>query len=287
MGIEMRIEGFELLLARKELRKKDTLQCILSKTGYEIPPGETGKSLIQKIIRRAQSSEALKVLNNDQLYRICSDLGIHVGGSKDDRISRIIAFYDKIQIKTKEAEDPREVYFEHFSELSFRNRELLRAKGIIDKDLDIEHYFEKATDYIFEKMLNHTPLKQPGSNRPDGLVTFKDMYIMWDNKSKEEPGLVNLQEHISQFDSYMNHSDKPVPSFMVIAPGFTSESELLAIRYSAENINRNILLITAAEFAELAEKWSSEKNKRRDEPFPLGLFVNSGRFKKAIISQLM
>ena len=151
----------------------------------------------------------------------------------------------------------------------------------------MEHYFEEATQYLFEEMLNHNPLNQPGSNRPDGLISFKDMYLMWDNKSKEEPGLVNLKDHIKQFDGYMNNSDKPVPIFLVIAPDFTTESELLSITYSAKNINRSIVLITAAELKAIAEKWNCESNKRRDEPFPLGLFGNSGRFNQKIVDQLI
>jgi hypothetical protein len=287
VGAEMRTEGYELLLARKELKKKVALQKILAKSGYEILPYDSTKSLVEKVLRRVRPSEALSTLTADQLYQICSELGIHVTGSKEEKISRIVGFYDKMQIKTKEAEDEREVYFEHYAELAFRNRELLRAKGLIDKDLEIEHHFEEATRFIFEKLLNHTPLVQPGANRPDGLISFKDMYLMWDNKSKEEPGQVNLRDHLNQFNGYMDHSDKPVPVFMVIAPNFTPESEICAIKYSSEHINRNILLITASELAELAEMWSSEKNKRREEPFPLGLFVNSGRFKRGIIGQLI
>ena len=113
------------------------------------------------------------------------------------------------------------------------------------------------------------------------------MYLMWDNKSKESPGHINLKDHIKQFDYYMSNSDKPVPIFLVIAPDFTPDSELLAIQYSAEKISRNVVLITAKELKEVAEKWRSSKNKRRDEPFPLGLFGNSGRFNKEAVSKLI
>ncbi|MCD6595222.1 hypothetical protein J7L68_06070 [bacterium] len=287
LGKEIRNEGYKLLLERKEIRKKIVLQKILSKNGYKDLSDDKVDSLKQKIIRRVSPSSALEIFTNEQLYNMCSELGIAVSGSKTERIKRIIEYFDKMQIKTGDNKDPRAVYYEHFVELAFRERELLRAKNLIEKDLQIEHYFEQATQYLFENKLNHNPLNQPGSNRPDGLISFKDMYLMWDNKSKEKPGLVNLKDHIKQFDGYMNNSDKPVPIFLVIAPDFTPESELLAFTYSAEKINRNIVLITAAELKAISEKWSSKNNKHRDEPFPLGLFGNSGRFNKKIIDQLI
>ena len=101
---------------------------------------------------------------------------------------------------------------------------------------------------------------------------------MWDNKSKESPGFVNLKEHIKQFHEYMEKSDKQVPIFLVVAPGFTEESELIAVRYTSDNLGRNIVLITAEELKCLAEQWSCKENKRHDEPFPLGLLAKVGRF---------
>jgi len=99
---------------------------------------------------------------------------------------------------------------------------------------------------------------------------------MWDNKSKESP--VNLSDHIAQFDRYMNRANKPVPAFLVIGPDFTSDSEFIAISYTAEQIGRNIALIRANDLKELAELWDSQDNRRRGEPFPLGLFARSGLF---------
>ena len=109
---------------------------------------------------------------------------------------------------------------------------------------------------------------------------------MWDNKSKEEPGLVSLKEHIKQFHDYMEQSDKAVPIFFVIAPHFTEDSELSAVQYTSEHLDRNIVLITAGELKYLAEKWSSEENRRRDEPFPLGLLARSGRFNTKLLDAI-
>ena len=107
---------------------------------------------------------------------------------------------------------------------------------------------------------------------------------MWDNKSKESP--VNLRDHIGQFDSYMDQADKPVPIFLVVGPEFTPESETEAIRYHAQHFDRNVTLITAAELQRLAEEWSSNQHKNRDEPFPLGLLAATGRFDRDKLGKL-
>lgn len=81
----------------------------------------------------------------------------------------------------------------------------------------------------------------------------------------------------------MENANKPVPIFLVIAPDFTEDSEKVAFNYTAENINRNIVLINAKELKELAEEWASPDNKKHDEPFPLGLLARSGRFNRSLL----
>jgi hypothetical protein len=84
----------------------------------------------------------------------------------------------------------------------------------------------------------------------------------------------------------MNKADKKVPIFLIIAPGFTEESKGEAIRYHARHFDRNIVLITAGELKSLAEEWASEKNKNREEPFPLGMLSTNGRFNRTRLGRL-
>jgi hypothetical protein len=139
---------------------------------------------------------------------------------------------------------------------------------------------------LFQTKLGHTPLKQSGSNHPDGLLSLKSDYLMWDNKSKDQPGLFNLKDCIPQFDAYMTQADKRVPIFLVIAPAFTEESEVESIKYHAEHFDRNIVLITAAELKALAEEWSSPLNKNRETPFQLGLLAASGRYDRRRLGKI-
>ncbi len=84
----------------------------------------------------------------------------------------------------------------------------------------------------------------------------------------------------------MENAEKPVPIFLVIGPSFTEESEFEAIRYRAQHFDRAITLITASELHELAEEWASPGNKRREEPFPLGLLGVNGRYSRVQLGKL-
>ena len=282
LGVEIRRYGYQQMLLAKYVKKKSYLQATLKKCGIPIA-NESVPELQEKILESVKPSVLIgglsprDGLSNEDLYAWCSELHLPVAGTKQERIDRIIEFYDNLEEVGKAEEgDPRIVWYQYFTELASRDIQGLRAQQIVDKDLEIEHDFEAATAYLFEEKLNHPPLKQAGTEHCDGLLSFRDTYIMWDNKSKEKP--VNLADHIAQFDRYMSKSEKPVPVFLVIGPDFTPDSEAVAMAYMAENIGRNVALITASDLKELAELWSSESNKRNAEPFPLGLFARSGRF---------
>ena len=290
LGIEIRPDNYKQLLRYKLVHKKNFLQNALANAALDYNPSENLEALMERVVRNIPPSSLLaphppRGPSNEALSKWCSELGLSTSGSKHDRIQRIVARYDSFQIRPPD-QDKRAAWFEVYEALARRDYELLRKSGVISKDIQTESKFEDATTYLFETKLNHSPLRQPGVNKPDGLVSFKDMYLMWDCKSKESPGLVHLQDHLKQFDGYMEKSDKPVPVFLVIGPGFTEDSGIVALQYSAEHLNRNIVLITAKELKSLALEWKSERNKRRDEPFPLGLFKKPGRFDRRLLGKL-
>lgn len=211
-------------------------------------------------------------LDSSVLSAWCGEIGLNVSGTKNVLIERILAFYDsmrKIELKTK---DEREKLISVYEQLANRDLKFLRANKIIEKDLQCEHLFEDATNYLFEKMLLNKPLTLTGTDHPDGKLTFKDKYIMWDNKSKESS--VNLKDHIQQFERYINSSDKDVVVFMVIAPDFTPQSAQLCVDFSLNN-DTQILLITANELKQVAELW---QKKNPTQSFNLGYFKQNGRF---------
>ena len=282
LGKEIRRYGYRQLLQTKYVRKKSYLQEVLGKCELSFG-NETVPELQDKIVESVPPSvllggvSAKDGLNSEDLRAWCAELQLPVTGSKAERIARIIDFYDQLEeLTASDEEDPRRVWYLLYDEFARRDSKALRGQQVIEKDIEMERCFESATAFLFEDKLNHVPLKQAGAEHCDGLLAFRDTYVMWDNKSKETP--VALAEHLKQFDRYMDKSEKPVPAFIVIAPDFTPDSESIALAYTAENIGRNISLITASELKELAELWASEDNKRNSEPFPLGLFARSGRF---------
>ena len=287
LGREIKIPNYAMLLKHKLVRRKNYLQQSLDKACVGWNGSDTAEALVQRVLVSVQPSFLLggagprDGLSNEDLYAWCSELELPVSGTKQERIARIVAYYDSLRQAIEPSRDERAAWYDVYEALAARDCSSLRARRIISKDIEVEHKFEDATSYLFERKLNHGPLKQAGTNHPDGLLSFKDMYLMWDNKSKESD--VPLRDHLKQFNDYMEKADKPVPVFLVIAPSFTQDSELLAVQYTATNLGRNIVLITATELKALAEEWSGEQSKRRDEPFPLGLFARAGRFNRALL----
>ena len=291
LGLEIRAESYRQLMAHRPLRRKEHLTNVLERQGVSHSRYDTVETLVDRVLEYVPPSKAVAGntpvrfgLMSDQLSAWCRDLNLSTSGTVEERVARVIAHFDELRPRLEVEPDQRAHWYEFYEELAFRKHDLLRGQHIIDKDLEIEAKFEDATRYLFAEKLNHTPLQQRGSNHPDGLLSLQSNYLMWDNKSKETP--VNLKDHIAQFDGYMNGADKPVPVFLVIGPDFTDESETEALRYHAQHMDRNIVLLTAADLRSLAEEWSSPKNKNREDSFALGLLAATGRFDRKRLGKL-
>lgn len=285
-NIEIRAYGYEKLVdyVIKKTKKQYLIDIVSKASQYfgkakiEISNNPTINELKDIILKSIPPSKLLggfsprDGLDVTMLSSWCADIGLNISGNKATLIERILEYYDsmrKIEIKT---EDEREKLMAFYSQLAKRDLKSLRLNNIIDKDLHCERLFEDATNYLFEKMLLNKPLTLTGTEHPDGKLSFKDKYIMWDNKSKETA--VNLKDHIQQFERYIKTSDKDVAVFMVIAPEFTTQSVQECVDFSLNN-DTQILLITAEELKLVAETWSK---KHVGEIFNLGYFKQNGRF---------
>ncbi len=285
-GIEIRSYGYEKLVdyVVKKTNKQYLIDIVkkasanYATANIELPSNPTIPELKGIILKNIKPSNLIggysprDGMDASVISSWCGDLGLIVSGTKNALIERLLEHYDnmrRIEIKT---EDSREKLVSVYYELASRNLKFLRNNNIIEKDLQCEHFFEDATNYIFEKMLLNKPLTLTGTDHPDGKLSFKDKYIMWDNKSKESP--VNLKDHIQQFDRYIKTADKDVVVFMVIAPDFTQQSIQECVDYSLNN-DTQILLITAEELKKVAEIWDK---KHHGEIFNLGYFKQNGRF---------
>ncbi|MBQ9967140.1 MAG: hypothetical protein IJO88_00260 [Oscillospiraceae bacterium] len=290
-GIEMRSYGYEKLVDYVGKKtKKQYLLDIVTKAGQysetariEFVGNPTVSELKMVILKTIRPSNLLggfslrDGLDVTMLSAWCGELGLMVSGNKAALIQRLLEYYDNLRRIEVKTEDEREKLLPVYEQLASRDLKFLRANNVIEKDLQCEHLFEDATNYLFEKLLLNKPLTLTGTEHPDGKLSFKDRYIMWDNKSKETA--VNLKDHINQFDRYIKTAEKEVAVFMVIAPEFTPQSVQECVDYSLNN-DTQILLITAEELKTLAETWAK---KHPGEIFNLGYFKQNGRFDMGLV----
>ena len=290
-GVEMKNYGYKQLISYvTKTGKKQYLLDIIKKQNdnpntadIDVPTNATLSQLQAIILKTIRPSNLIggfsprDGMDITNLYKWCASLGLNVSGSKSVLVSRIIEYYDGLREIGISDEDERSSYYEVYHELACRDLAFLRKNSLIIKDLECEHLFEKATNYLFEVKLNNKPLILTGTEHPDGKLSYNNRYIMWDNKSKETS--VNLKDHISQFDGYIRNADKPVSVFLVIGPSFTENSIKECAKYALSS-DTQILLITADELKEVAEQWS--KN-HPDEIFNLGYFKQNGRFDKSLL----
>lgn len=284
--IDIKEASFYSLLESKFVKSKSYLIAMLSKGGIRVPKYATVPELKELVVKNLSAYKLIGGFSaNDGLDKAtlsswCGSLNLNISGTKPELIHRIISYYDEIKQIQSSEEDDREILFHFYCELASRNLATLRQQGIINKDLECEHKFESATNYIFEKIFKIKPLIMSGTEHPDGILSFNDKLIMWDNKSKETA--VSLEEHIKQFDRYIRNSSKPVSVFMVIGPDFTSSSDRECAKYAMYN-DTIILLITANELKELATKWLKIHG-NDNEALPLGVFKQNGRFNPDLIA---
>jgi hypothetical protein len=229
------------------------------------------EELIERIVASdIKPSAVLHDLDRLKLMEMCGYVGLRVSGNKPEFIERLIDFYDDLTFEERVTHDDREDWYSNYELLASRSYSELRAKKVIVKDLDIEHMFEDATQFLFEIKLKVPCDRSRKESRSDGRLPLEDeQCILWDYKSDE--GEVNLQDHLDgQFDGYMRkerESGKRPLSFLVIGPSFTQHSIKLADQDKART-NWDVALVTAEGLKHLAERWTAQEP---NKPFPIRL----------------
>lgn len=228
--------------------------------------------LIERLVHsNVRPSEVLNDLDRQKLSDMCSYVGLRSSGNKTDLSERLIEFYDDLTFVERITRDSREICYNNYELLAARSYSELRAKKLISKDLEIEHMFEKATEFLFEVKLGVKCDRTRKDNLADGKIPLENNQLfLWDCKSAESP--INLQDFLeSQFDGYLRKERDAgrVPlAFLVIAPSFTPNSLKIAYQYKAKT-NWDVALVVADGLKHLAEQWSlAEPNKT----FPIRLF---------------
>jgi len=267
--LELQKTNYVRLLQHDSIKLADLRQVLIER---EMDRYGSKDELIERIATSdLRPSEVLNVLDRSKLAEMCRMVGLKSSGKKNDFIDRLIDFYDDLSFEERTTKDDREVLYNNYELLASRQYADLKAKKVISKDLDVEHLFETATEFLFEKRLRAKIELTRSGKRADGRVILEDSdSLLWDCKSVEKH--VNLQDHLeTQFDGYLRRereSGYTPLAFLVIGPSFTPQSLKLAHQYKART-NWDVALVTASALKHLADRWIAlEPNK----PFPVRLF---------------
>jgi hypothetical protein len=249
----------------------------------------TKDELVERLMAtEIRPSEGLSDLMSDDLYDICNDLpGVTVGGTKDERVEKIVNHFDNLLVRELDEEaSEAERYYEYFVELAKRDRENLLANDVISKDLDINDAFEQATRYLFQQKFNIELLPMKGSDHPDGMAEFQDgSLFMWDNKSKSDI-YTFPNSHLKQFKRYIRDTtDARVSCFMIVVPEASEEAESNCIRLKHDTSHdADISIVAAEDLKWAAENWTDYTSA---DSFNLSVFDYTGILGRSKIEQMM
>ncbi|QDI91369.1 hypothetical protein EPH95_09420 [Salicibibacter halophilus] len=262
MGEELRSESFNQLLNNLNVSQ---LRSIL--TSMNINASGKKENLIERTLKYdIRPSQVLAHFNNPELTQLLRTLeGVNVSGTKEEKIKNIIDYYENVTVRVdSDPTDGRSVYYDFFEELASRNYKVLRTNKVIDKDANVEKYFEEATRYLFEKKLGLQLEDMPGSKHADGKIKLNaKTSVLWDNKSTEQP-YTFPEDHVEQFLGYIRSEKTKVSMFLIIAYEFTAESINQAQKlkvFSEDDVG--VALIRAEDLKFVAENWrdySGQKN---------------------------
>jgi hypothetical protein len=284
MGIEMTRIGWDKLL---DTLTGAQLASILEDAGL---PRTGKKAELQERVRRAGLSPrgSLRVLSNEELYGILGALpGAKVGGSKPERLERIVDYFDRMVFREVPAEaSPGELYYRYLVELARRDREILLANRVIRKDREMEAAFEEGTRYLFADRLGLELMTMEASDHCDGAFAIgrRGDILMWDNKSKESV-YTFPPSHLRQFKRYIRDSAIRVACFLIIVPAIAQGAAHVAARLKIESgTDTDVALIAAEDLLWVAETWRSRGNGQTFNP---EVFNITGVLDRAALEQRM
>lgn len=281
LGFEMSPEAQKLL--HDELTNEQLYRA-LQEEGLPVS-GSKGQRSERLLKAGVKPSEVLSGLQNEELREICRKLpGVNVSGSKQERVDRIIDYFDSLTTKEPEpSDDPRAVYYQYFEEFAGRDNKNLYQRKLIKHDRDMEAGFEKGTRYLFEEKLGLDLVEMAGTEHADGCVAFPSGEILlWDNKGKESV-YTFPKSHLDQFKRYIRESPVRVNAFLVIVPNYDSSARLQAMKLKHESTtDTDVALISAEDLKWLAENWSE---RARGGSFSLEVFNFTGILDRATLEE--
>src|SRR5690625_2177475 len=278
MGGELRNEVYETLLNDLSVTQ---LREVLHHLSFNV--SGVKEALVDRIIEHnILPSTALKVFSSKELSNILRELeGAKVSGTKKEKIQNIIDYYEMLSTpKSSDPTDERARLYDFYEELASRDYKTLRVNKVIDKDVNVDNYFEEATRYIFERKLGVNLIEMEGTRHADGEVQFNQQeVILWDNKSTEAP-YTFPENHFNQFLRYIRSEKMRVTLFLVIVHDYTKEAVAQAQKLKAfSEQDSDVALIKASDLVYVAEQWKSYSDQKHPE-FNLQVFNMTGELTR-------
>lgn len=171
--------------------------------------------------------------------------------------------------------------------MAARDYKTLRVNKIIEKDANVDNYFEDATRYIFEKKFGLDLMEMEGTRHPDGKVQFnKREVLLWDNKSTEEPYTFS-EKNFNQFLRYIRSEKMRVTLFLIIVHDYSKEAVAQAQKLKAfSEEDTDVALIKASDLAYVAEQWKNYSD-QKNPVFNLQVFNVTGELTRNLLLSRM
>jgi len=285
MGGELRNEVYGAMLNDLSVNQ---LREILNQLNINV--SGVKEVLIERIIEHnILPSTVLKVFSSKELSDILRRLeGAKVSGTKREKVQNIIDYYEMLSTLTStDPTDERARYYDFYEELATRDYKTLRINKVIEKDVNIDNYFEEATNYIFECKLGIKLEEMEGTRHADGKVQFNNKEVLlWDNKSTEKP-YTFPESHFNQFLRYIRSEKKRVTSFLIIVHDYTKEAVAQAQKLKAfSEEDTDIALIKASDLIYVAEQWKEYSDQKHPQ-FNLQVLNMTGELTRNLLMSRM
>lgn len=285
MGGELRNEVYETLLNDLSVTQ---LRAVLNQLDFNV--SGVKEILVSRILEHnILPSTALRVFSSKELSEILRKLeGAKISGKKKEKVQNIIDYYEMLSTPTSsDPTDERARLYDFYEELAARDYKTLRVNKIIEKDVNVDNYFEDATRYIFERKFGLDLMEMEGTRHPDGKVQFnKQGVLLWDNKSTEEPYTFS-EQNFNQFLRYIRSDKMRVTLFLIIVHDYTKEAVAQAQKLKAfSEEDTDVALIKASDLAYVAEQWKSYSD-QKNPVFNLQVFNMTGELTRNLLLSRM
>lgn len=287
VSYEMSTENFQTMLeSLDQFDRQSTL--IDAREAFDIDTKTGGrndrrrKSLVEAGVYPSDLLD--EALTKDELKKIVDEYGIDAHKRRrGEMIEGIIDYFEQAQKSVDEGEPKSELYLQCFEAIADGHIEQIppQLQSLVeetDKTKKLEILFEQATAEIFEDVFNleGTELlgQTGGGNVADGQIEQDGKWLLWDNKRRSGKFKLDADTR-AKIKDYIETKNQQhdVEWFLIIAPEFAASAKQKANQLEMQVGGKDIRLVEASAFVELARHWQTHYNDSTE--FPLSVLHGS------------